>query len=1109
MHKHVSRTAFSFRSLYLLCLLLLAPFVLAVTSGFTLLPTSATDNKVYAAKFAIGLSVNGGQSWQTTASVYQSILIKGSIDPAPEHVGSKADLFVVELYDNKWTMLTVNGTWAPWSTKVAELQPAWEDVTLTATQDLTLYQGSFTTSGQHKLFIGYLPAVASSPLVYSSTAAAFQVSATVDPQSYFEEEIFDDIVMVKCALCHIDGGIAGVSDLHFVKDANLAEQNFDIFSAFYNQQSDAYNYVLTKVSGGNSHGGGPQLPLGSSGYEKMAAFLGLLEGESSVPVEDAITLFNGVQNQSAVDVLRDAALLLAGRVPTSAETAAVTTGGETVLRTTLLTFMQGAHFHAFLKDSANDRLFIRGNEDFNLADDCPTCFPALNAEYWRLYDTSTRNAANLFMSQLNYSIVEAPLELIAYVVEQNKPYSEILTADYTMLTKAFNAVAGGTAVFASNADALDFQPGRIEGYYLRDSATVLEQVSGAPLPKITNPGNMRVSYPHVGVLNSKSFLSRYPSTATNRNRARARWTYYNFLGIDIEGLAKRTTDPVALADTNNPTLNNSACAVCHSIMDPVAGTYQDYGDNGTYKTSLNGTDSLDRIYKTTSSLYQLGETWYGDMRDPGFEGTLATSTNATRWLAEKIVNDERFATAAVKFWWPAIMGADLLKAPEVATDLDYASRLAAYEAQQAAIETLTTGFVQSGLSLKSLLADMAMSAWYRANSLNSSAVSDVQSGARMLASVTDEKLLTPEQLARKTHALTGFNWNAQADATTADLVSGLENDYNTFYGGIDSFALKIRAREVTPMMSNVAAAHALESSCPIVLGDFIRPDAQRLLFGNLSPWMTPLTQGSMTQTVTSTSTTDFKSMALTLNLQAGANKVVMSVLNDACDYATTAAQCRSNKNLIISTLAIRNPAGQTTTVNGNTGTFGSCGQSTNGTRLTLYSSCTAEYAFTASTSGSYTVTASIAATQTTSDPVLAGLNVEANVTASASTAAGATALKNKLVELHSKLLGPTVTATSPEVLASYDLLLQTWGERRVGTFVPALLSSALLCEWSTDIGFISTLSYPGSPLQSNGAYSTATVTTWLGPQAQDPLYMKQSWVVVVAYLLSHYDYLHE
>ena len=79
-----------------------------------------------------------------------------------------------------------------------------------------------------------------------------------------------------------------------------------------------------------------------------------------------------------------------------------------------------------------------------------------------------------------------------------------------------------------------------------------------------------VSVPHAGILTMPAFLQRYPSTETNRNRARARWTYKFFLDVDIEKSAARTTDPVALADTNNPTMNNKNCTVCHQRMDPVA-----------------------------------------------------------------------------------------------------------------------------------------------------------------------------------------------------------------------------------------------------------------------------------------------------------------------------------------------------------------------------------------------------------------------------------------------------------------------------------------------------------------------------------------------------------
>ncbi len=1105
-----------------ICLLLLASPVWAVTSGLAVLATGATDNKSYSAKFAIGLTVDGGNSWQSSANLNQTITIKASLDPDPAHVGQKGDVFVVEWYAGKFTQLTSGGNWQAWSGNIAELKPLLDDVVLGATQEVTIYQGGISTAGEHRLYVGYLPA-SSTALIYSTSPAIFQFkAAAVDPLTYFQTQVFDNIVLSKCSICHNESAtaVAASSRLHFNKDAG-SQPNYDIFAAFYKQLPDAYNYVLSKVSGGSAHGGSIQLPLGGTDYQTMAGFLDLLGGGTGTTTQSKQALFDGVTNQIGTDTLRDASLLLAGRLPTLDETATVTADGDAGLKKVLIALMQGPHFHKFLKDSADDRLFLRGNEDFNLMDDCPTCFPPLNAQYWSLKDKSDqsgtavdRGLLNLWVNQLNYSAVESPLELIAYVVENNKPYSEILTADYDMLTPLLNSVVGGTAVFAAGASAVDFQPGRMKGYYLRDSTTVLQQVPGAALPRMTTPPKLVISYPHVGVLSSKSFLSRYPTTATNRNRARARWTYYNFLGVDIEALAKRTTDPVALADTNNPTMNNPACTVCHSVVDPVAGTFQDFNDSGIYRSSNNGTDSLDRFYKspqTGPKLYVNGDTWYRDMRVPGFEGATAGSGNTLRWLADQIVKDKRFATATVRFWWPAIIGAEVLKAPEATEDANYQAKLSAYEAQQSEIAALTDKFVASGLSLKTLLSDLVLSQWYRADKLDGKQVSAVQSSARTLADISGEKLLTPEQLARKTRALTGFNWNAQSDATTASTISGLENDYSTFYGGIDGFALKVRARMLTPLMSNVATTHALESSCPIVLGDFIRADDKRLLFAGLSPWTTPLTEQAGSMLLTSKSETDFQSVTLPVDLQSGTHQVVLSLLNDACDFSTNANACKSDKNLVINTLTIKRPNGQLIQMNGTAGTYGSCAAATGNNRITLYSSCTATYSFTADVAGSYTVTVSAAAKQSTTDPVLAGLNVESTMPAATSTVAGALLIKNKLVELHKKLLGQTVTTTSPEVLASYDLLVQTWLGRKASTSsAPSLLQKTLACDWSSDIGFIDTLlSYPGSPFTNTGRYNTNAVTTWLTPQAQDPLLMKQSWAVVMAYMLSHYDYLHE
>ena len=136
-----------------LALALLAQVAVAVTSGLTELPVVATDGQTYGARFAIGMTADGGKSWQSSANLNQHITIKGSIDPAPAHVGVKADIFVVELYNNQWTMLTSSGTWLPWSTRVAELQPMQEDVTLAATQEFTIHDGGIATAGEHRVFI--------------------------------------------------------------------------------------------------------------------------------------------------------------------------------------------------------------------------------------------------------------------------------------------------------------------------------------------------------------------------------------------------------------------------------------------------------------------------------------------------------------------------------------------------------------------------------------------------------------------------------------------------------------------------------------------------------------------------------------------------------------------------------------------------------------------------------------------------------------------------------------------------------------------------------------------------------------------------------------------
>ena len=154
------------------------------------------------------------------------------------------------------------------------------------------------------------------------------------------------------------------------------------------------------------------------------------------------------------------------------------------------------------------------------------------------------------------------------------------------------------------------------------------------------------------------------------------------------------------------------------------------------------------------------------MRAPGFAGAVAPSSdNSVQWLATRIVADERFAEAAVKFWWPALMGSEVAEPPEVEGDVDFEGRLLAANAQGAQVVRLARGFRQgfkwpleaqhrSQYNLRDLLVEIVLSKWFRAEAVENA--NPVRRAA--LRGAGAKRLLTPEELARKTVALTGYQW---------------------------------------------------------------------------------------------------------------------------------------------------------------------------------------------------------------------------------------------------------------------------------------------------------------------------------------------------------------
>ena len=128
-----------------------------------------------------------------------------------------------------------------------------------------------------------------------STVAAPVVVATA--AEVFAESVSVPIVQGKCVVCHVEGGVAGQTRLHFVRDTDPEHEsrNLATFQAFLGEVDDGAEVVLSKIQG-VGHGGGVQVGAGTVGFAEMERFLAGL-GEDVVPVAmTPQTLFDTVRD---------------------------------------------------------------------------------------------------------------------------------------------------------------------------------------------------------------------------------------------------------------------------------------------------------------------------------------------------------------------------------------------------------------------------------------------------------------------------------------------------------------------------------------------------------------------------------------------------------------------------------------------------------------------------------------------------------------------------------------------------------------------------------------------------------------------------------------------
>ena len=417
------------------------------------------------------------------------------------------------------------------------------------------------------------------------------------------------------------------------------------------------------------------------------------------------------------------------------------------------------------------------------------------------------NLRNWLRKQTNEAVAREALQLIAHVVRENRPFTEILTADYT-LVNAYSARAYGLNV--SGFRRLETPP--FEGYEnLPPELQALAQYDPTDFREVrlTIAGGdyAGTPIPHAGILTSAMFLNRFPTTRTNLNRHRARMVFQFFLDTDILQIPGARPDQAVDTESSSPTLTNPSCISCHKIMDPVASTFQNWDEGGRYRKRRLSHDG-----------------WPSDMYYRGLNGKLMPLEqyidSSLVWLGKELVKDARFARATVKTLFTGLTGQEVLLPPGDDVPAEDPKRVA-YEAQRAHLAEVERALIESGWNLKAAVKAIIKGPFYRAKA--------VVGNAEKFALVGGAQLLTPEMLDRKITAVTGYPWkDSWASQTKLDKLN--RGGYNALYGGMNSDETTTRLRHPNGLMAAVQKRMASEVACNVLAKDFHKPVAQRLLF---------------------------------------------------------------------------------------------------------------------------------------------------------------------------------------------------------------------------------------------------------------------------------------
>jgi hypothetical protein len=447
--------------------------------------------------------------------------------------------------------------------------------------------------------------------------------------------------------------------------------------------------------------------------------------------------------------LNRVSMALRGLRPSAEELASVTANPD-ALENIVDAYMTHPNFGAVVRDLHNDSLLSRVDYFVPPAGFLPKG-PVATAD---VYD-------------LNRSVMDAPLRLAEYVVMEDRPYGELVTADYTIYDEQAAALWIGL-------DWSTAEPWRDGWAKLRWEDDRL----------------------NAGILTDSWLFVRHDSTVANRNRGRANAITSALLCEDFLARPVNISTDVDLADPDAVSAavqDDPACVSCHQTLDPLASFLSGwfpqiapFAINYPFDMYSDGINPL--IYGT-------------NLRDPAYFGVPG---DGLPQLGTMIAGDPRFTLCAAQRFYAYFHQVPVEEVP----------REEAKTLQQILVDTE---------SAKAVIRAIMLSPEFAASHVD--APEDAELEARLDA--VGVKMTRPVQLGMFFEAVTGLRWTLDLTAQglgRPDLMDDSFVGFQMLGGGLDGFYVTRPTNTHNATSSLLLRSLARDGAAHVVAADFAEPD---------------------------------------------------------------------------------------------------------------------------------------------------------------------------------------------------------------------------------------------------------------------------------------------